>query len=105
MRRARLAPHSASPATTRPVTQSLPPGALAASRSLIHWWVKPALKMPPGQAWSHGSAMTDWGVTAARWGGLVVAVNSWVMPEYDRPTIPTLPPRTQSWRATISTTS
>jgi hypothetical protein len=48
---------------------------------LIHCWVKPALKMPPGHAWSHGSAMTDWGVTAARWGGLVAAVYSWVIPE------------------------
>ena len=75
----------------RSVTQLSPPGAAAASRSLIHWCVKPELKMPPGQACSHGSAMTDYGVTAARWGGPVAAVYSCVMPEYDSPTMPTRP--------------
>jgi hypothetical protein len=61
--------------------------------------------MPPGQACSHGSAMTDCGVTAARCGGRVAAVYSWVIPEYDNPTMPTMPCSTQGWRATISITS
>ena len=61
--------------------------------------------MPPDQAIFHGSSMTDRGAMAARLGGLVDATNSWVMPEYDRPIMPTLLCLTHGWRATISTTS
>ena len=67
-------PQVVSPASIRSVTQFSPPGALASSRSFTHCWVNPELKMPPGHACSHGSAITDWGVTAARCGGLVAAV-------------------------------
>ena len=58
----------------RRVTQLDPPGAAASLRSLIHCWVKPELKIPPGHACSHGSAITDWAVTPARCGGFVAAV-------------------------------
>jgi hypothetical protein len=81
LRSSRLEAHVPSPAATRSLTQSVPPTALSASRARIHCWVKPALKIPPGQASSHGSAITDSGVTAARCGGLVAATYSWVMPE------------------------
>ena len=49
--------------------------------------------------------MTDIGAMADRCGGCVPAVNSWVMPEKEMPPMPTLPPLTQFWAATVSTAS
>ena len=49
--------------------------------------------------------MTDIGAIAARCGGRVPAVKSCVMPENEMPAMPTLPPFTQSWAATVSTAS
>ena len=52
------------------------------------------------------SSVTDIGVIAARCGGRVPAVKSWVMPEKEMPAIPTLPPLTQRLRARrVSTAS
>ena len=49
--------------------------------------------------------MTDSGATAARCGGCVPAVNSCVIPEKEIPAMPTLPPLTHFWAATVSTAS
>ncbi len=49
--------------------------------------------------------MTDIGVIAARCGGCVPAVKSWVMPEKEMPPMPTLPPLTQGWLPTVSIAS
>ena len=51
------------------------------------------------------SSVTDIGAIAARCGGRVPAVNSWVMPEKEMPTMPTLPPLTHVCAATVSTAS
>ena len=51
------------------------------------------------------SSITDIGEMAARCGGLVPAPNSWVIPEKEIPTIPTLPPLTQPCAATDSIAS
>ena len=49
--------------------------------------------------------MTDIGAMAARCGGRTPAPKSWLMPEKEIPTIPTLPPFTQLWAPTVSTMS
>jgi hypothetical protein len=72
---------------------------------VIHAVAKPSLRMPPGSIVVLAAPITDSGVIAARCGGWVDATNSWVMPGYDRPTMPTLPCMTQSWAATVSITS
>jgi hypothetical protein len=51
------------------------------------------------------SSVTDIGAMAARWGGRVPATKSWVMPENEMPTRPTLRPFTHGWFATVSTAS
>ncbi len=49
--------------------------------------------------------MTDSGEIAASDGGWVAAVNSWLMPPYEMPIMPTLWPLTHGWAATASTMS
>ena len=51
------------------------------------------------------SSVTDIGAIAARCGGRVPAANSCVMPENEIPAMPTLPPLTHFWAATVSTAS
>ena len=49
--------------------------------------------------------MTDSGEIAASDGGWSCAVNSWLMPPYEMPIIPTFWPFTQGWWAMVSMTS
>jgi len=72
---------------------------------VIQLVAKPSLRMPPGSMVVLAAPMVDSGVIAARCGGWVWATNSWVMPGYDRPTMPTLPFITHGWAATVSITS
>jgi hypothetical protein len=51
------------------------------------------------------SSVTDIGVIAARCGGRVAATNSWLIPPYEMPIIPTRWWRTHGCRATVSITS
>lgn len=51
------------------------------------------------------SSVTDIGVIAARCGGRVPAVKSWVIPENEIPAMPTFPPLTQGCAATVSIAS
>ncbi len=50
-------------------------------------------------------SITESGVIAARLGGRVWATNSWLMPPYETPAMPTLWCSTHGWRATVSMTS
>ena len=80
--------------------------AAAAISSIIHSTAKPVLRMPPGYRVEVAvSAMMLSGVIAARLGGRVWATNSWLIPGYDTPTMPTRPSCTQGWAATVSITS
>jgi hypothetical protein len=62
--------------------------------------------MPPGyNVEIELSARTLNGVIAARLGGWVWATNSWLMPGYETPTMPTRLSCTHGWAATASMTS
>jgi hypothetical protein len=51
------------------------------------------------------ASISDSGEIAARLGGRSCAVKSWLIPPYEMPIMPTLPPATHGWRATVSITS
>jgi hypothetical protein len=72
---------------------------------VIHAVAKPSFKIPPGSIVVLAAPIVDSGVIAASPGGLVEATKSWVMPGYDRPTMPTWLCMTQGWAATVSITS
>ena len=61
--------------------------------------------MPPGYSVDAVASMTDSGEIASSDGGCVCAVNSWLMPPYEMPIIPTLWFLTHGCRAIVSTTS
>jgi hypothetical protein len=61
--------------------------------------------MPPGYRVVWTPSNTESGVIAARLGGFVAAVKSWLIPPYEIPIIPTSPLAAHGWRAMVSTTS
>ena len=104
-RNAWFAAHVVSPLAMRSAAHFWPAGCASAWRSWAHWSAKPSLKMPPGMSVAAVSSMTDSGVIAARCGGACAATKSCVMPGYEMPTIPTLPPLTHGCAATVSIAS
>ncbi len=97
--------HTVSPPSTCFCSQPWPQGSAPSSTFSTHDSAKPSLRMPPGSSVVSVLAMTDMGAMAANPGGRCEATKSWVMPGYDRPTMPTLWCRTQGCAATISMTS
>ena len=67
-----------------------PSGRASDIRSLVHGTANPVFRMPPGYSVEIAlSASTLNGVIATRLGGWVWATNSWLIPGYETPTIPT----------------
>ena len=95
-----------SPALQRRVRNSTGVGTVIVARTVeSRTDVKPTV---PGSVVSTTASvlsMTDSGVIAARLGGRVAATNSWLMPPYETPAIPTLWCSTHGCRAIVSMAS
>src|SRR5436190_6272316 len=89
-----LALHTLSPLRICFSAQAWPPvgeaGLASCTRSLAQERAKPELRIPPGYSVVAVLSITDSGAIADRLGGFVAATNSWLIPPYEIPIIPTL---------------